>query len=285
MGLMPTVVITGAGYRQAPDSPSEAEFDFLCSGTKANIGAWIAHELVAADFPVLLLARSGNRLEQIKRSLCRHFPGASVSCEALDLLDSRAVSQWASRLVSAAPIGLVHSVGLSSGQYKVPHDNPYLPIDETPADLPIAETEAVVKSLLLITQALLPIFRLHGGGRMVVVSSMSGIRSFPLGFSHASAKAALHHATRSMALELQKDNIFVSEVAPGIVDTGLYDNEFVEAAVNKIAESFGYDYRASGLPMMPPKAVAQAVRLCLTADSHILSINMVAQGQWPHLGA
>jgi short-subunit dehydrogenase len=280
----PFTIITGVGWRTSHGS-ADSPFSFTSPTVKANIGAWTAYELLASGFPVMLIARRKERLSTLQSALLTCFPGSLVEIAALDVTDVNAVASWAESLPSMSNLAFVHSVGLSSGEYDVPNNNPYLPIAETPSNLPIAETEAVVKSLLLMTQGLLPHFRQCNGGRIVVISSMSGIRPFPFGFSHASAKAALHHATRSMALELHKRNILVSEVAPGIVDTGLYDNPYVKASVDHIAQAFGYDYSTSSLPMMSPRAVAEAVSLCLKSEGHVLSINIVANGQWPHLGA
>ena len=75
----------------------------------------------------------------------------------------------------------------------------------------------------------------------------------------------------------------MSEVLPGMVNTGLYDNPIVQRAVKKIGESFGHFYGKENLPQMHPIEVANAVKLCLTSDSHILSINLIAKNQWPHL--
>ena len=112
---------------------------------------------------------------------------------------------------------------------------------------------------------------------------MSSIRPYPLGFSHSSAKAGLHNAVRSLSLELTPQNIFFSEINPGMVDTGGYDSEEVKDSIRIISKSFGYEY--DELPLMPPESVAEAVMLCLESKAHILNIDLVSQGQIPHLGA
>ncbi|HZX58363.1 MAG TPA: SDR family NAD(P)-dependent oxidoreductase, partial [Mucilaginibacter sp.] len=201
----------------------------------------------------------------------------------IDLLDKTAVSEFAKTLNKEQEYDYVHCTGISSGSYKLKNDNPYLAVEDTPIDLPTIEFEAVVKSLLIMTQSLLPIFRNQSESRIVVVSSMSSVRSVPFGFSHTSAKAGLHNASRSLALELNKLNIYVSEVMPGAVDTGMYDNHVVKKQIIEMGKMFGYDYKE--IPMMPSSAVAETVKLCLESKSHILSINMVAQGQWPNLGS
>ncbi len=188
-------------------------------------------------------------------------------------------------LANDQEVDLVHSAGLSSGTYSVAGENPYLSLEETPLDHPALEFRSVVTTLHLVVKALLPRWRRQKRTRAVIVSSMSGVRAVPLGFSHSSAKAALHQAVRSLTLELNPIGIRFSEVAPGIVNTGMYDPPAVDAAARAISRAFGYEYAPGALPQMNVSAVADAALLCLTSDAHILSINLVADGQFPNLGA
>ncbi|HEY6140453.1 MAG TPA: SDR family oxidoreductase [Thermoanaerobaculia bacterium] len=285
--MEPTLIITGVGYRLSEGSTETIDIDPYdpSTGAKVNIGAAVAYEAVALGFPVMLLSRTARKLVVLQRALRARFEHARVDTYSVDVTDSESVTRWATGAIgSDLRIGLVHCVGLSAGDYRLRDDNPYMPVDEIPAELPIAETSAVLTSLLNLVKSLLPSLRRCAPSRIVVVTSMSGIRPFPLGFSHAAAKAALHNATRSLALELYGERIYVSEVAPGIVDTGMYDPTPVREAVQRIGRSFGRDY-APLLPSMPPSAVAAAVMLCLRNDAHILAVNMVAQDQWPHMGA
>ena len=179
----------------------------------------------------------------------------------------------------------VHSAGLSTASYSLKDDNPYLSIEELPIELPSLEFTTVVQSLLVMMKGLLPIFKSQESSRVVVINSMSGIRSYPLGYSHSSAKGGLHNAVRALSLELSKRNIFFSEIMPGIVDTGLYDSDAVIDAVKKIGAEFGYDYGSNGIPKMSPYCVAEVVHTCLTNSANILSVNMVSQGQFTHQSA
>ncbi len=278
------IIITGVGYREA-DRGDVGLNVYDAANVKANIGAWIAHELASSRFRLLLLSRQKEKLDRVQKSLKAKFPSAQVDYEAIDLLDAASVNNAMSALSPEVHVDLVHSVGLSAGNYAVLNDNPYLGIADTPPELPVMEFEVVVKTLLILVQALLARFNRQQDSRLVVVSSMSGIRAYPLGYSHASAKAGLHHAVRSLCLEMNKNDVYVSEVLPGIVDTGMYDSSEVQKAVFRIGRAFDYDYEKTGLPQMHPREVAQAVRFCLESQAHILAVNMVSKGQWPNMGA
>ena len=68
-----------------------------------------------------------------------------------------------------------------------------------------------------------------------------------------------------------------------MADTGFYDGKAVIDAVKEISKEFGYNYQ--DLPQMSPDEVAEAVRMCLESNAHILEVNMVSEGQFPHIGA
>lgn len=278
------IIVTGVGYRKTRSCKDDLNV-YDSPSVKANIGAWVAHELASEGLNLLLLSRSEDKLKRVRRSLLEKFPNSQIDCEAVDLLDEAVVNNIVSNHTPKVHFNIVHSVGLSAGNYAVPNDNPYLDIGDTPPDLPVLEFEIVVKTLLILVKALLPRFAMQQDSRIVVVSSMSGIRAFPLGYSHASAKAGLHHAVRSLCLELNKKHVYVSEVLPGIVNTGLYDGPEVKKAVIRIAKAFGYDYDKIGIPQMHPREVGKAVIFCLLSKAHILAVNMVSKGQWPNLGA
>ncbi len=280
------VIITGVGYKTTlkKDVPITSNI-FSNKNIKVNIGTAIAKELVKDGCDILLVAKSKDKLNAIKQSLNKFSKVSLIQVFPVDLLDFNKTSKIISKIKNYREVNLVHSIGLSAGSYKVKNDNPYLHVEKIPTDLPVKEFEVVVKSLLLLVKVLLPKFKKQEESHIVVISSMSGIRAFPLGFSHSAAKAGLHFATRSLSLELNKYNIFVSEIQPGIVNTGMYDTKLVQSAVKEIGEAFGYNYELGKIPQMPPESIGEAVLLCLKNKSHILTISMVSKGQWPNLGA
>lgn len=73
----------------------------------------------------------------------------------------------------------------------------------------------------LMTQAVAPIMRDQGGGAIVNVTSISGLRASTLRVAYGTSKAALAHLTRQQAAELGEYGIRVNSVAPGPVDTAM----------------------------------------------------------------
>ena len=278
------VIITGTGYRGL-EGFNESENIFLSENVKINIGAATAKHLSEKGFDVLLLSKTEEKLKKIQADLINLYPCVDISYYPLDILNENEVALFFNKLSHEFTYFYVHSAGLSTANYSLKNDNPYLSIEELPIELPTLEFTTVVQSLLLMIRGFLPFFNNQKFSKVVVINSMSGIRSYPLGYSHSSAKGGLHNAVRALSLELSKRNIFFSEIMPGIVDTGLYDTKEVINSVKKIAKEFGYDYGINGIPKMSPYCVAEVVHTCLTNSANILSINMVSQGQWTHQGA
>jgi len=278
------LIITGVGYRSDFDAVSHRNV-YRDVDIKPNIGAVVALCAAQSGYRLVLVSRTAQKLENIRSSIIEIVPSAQIDLWPVDLLNPDDVKKCVSLLQNDCEIDLVHSAGLGAGTYQLPGDNPYLEIGETPVELPSLEFESVVRSLLIQVQCLLPRWRKQKQSRIVVISSMSGIRAVPFGYSHSSAKAGLHHAVRSMSLELNPLGIRVSEVLPGIVNTGMYDPPLVDSAIRKMGRSFGYEYEQGKLPQMDPMAVAEAVLLCLNTTAHILQISLVADGQFPFHGS
>jgi NAD(P)-dependent dehydrogenase (short-subunit alcohol dehydrogenase family) len=73
----------------------------------------------------------------------------------------------------------------------------------------------------LCTQACAPLMRRSGGGAVVNISSISGVRASTLRVAYGTSKAALVHLTKQQAVELGTVGIRVNCVAPGPVDTDM----------------------------------------------------------------
>ena len=61
----------------------------------------------------------------------------------------------------------------------------------------------------------------NGGGSIVLLGSIDGVKSAPSPVHYAASKGALAAMVKAMAKELGPDNIRVNSVAPGILDRGL----------------------------------------------------------------
>ncbi|MCU0943261.1 MAG: SDR family oxidoreductase [Hydrogenophaga sp.] len=73
----------------------------------------------------------------------------------------------------------------------------------------------------LMTQAVAPVMLAEGGGAIVNIASISGLRASTLRVAYGTSKAALIHLTRQQAVEYGNAGIRVNAVAPGPVETAM----------------------------------------------------------------
>ncbi|MCI0565776.1 SDR family oxidoreductase [bacterium] len=282
------ILITGVGIKPVGHvfkdiTTGESSHTPVFDGTteyKANIGAATALECAKAGAVVHLVSRTADKLQIVKNWIEKEIPEARVEFSAVDLSDTKQLKKLAEDLPDDLPLYWVQSVGLGAGTVKVKDDNPYLLIDEIPHELVEAELSVLTNTITFL-QLLLPRFRKQKESRVCIISSMSAVRSFASGSIHNAAKGAISRFANAAMIELDRDKIFVSDVRPGGVDTGMYDSKVVQDTVRRISQNFNY----SDIHYAPPSAVGQAIVLALSSDAHITSVNMVGRGQWPHEGS
>jgi meso-butanediol dehydrogenase / (S,S)-butanediol dehydrogenase / diacetyl reductase len=71
----------------------------------------------------------------------------------------------------------------------------------------------------LCTQAVAPVMLRNGGGAVVNIASISGLRASTMRVAYGTSKAAIIHLTKQQAIEYGNAGIRVNAVAPGPVET------------------------------------------------------------------
>ena len=110
------------------------------------------------------------------------------------------------------------------------------PFAEMTEDLWDRVMDVNLKSVFLVSKAVLPMMQKQGGGRIINITSVSARNGGSTGSTaYASAKAGVSTLTRSMAKELVSENILVNAVSPGVIDT-LFHDRFSEPEARKKRE-------------------------------------------------
>jgi len=188
----------------------------LVTGGSGGIGAAICAALAATGVHVIVHAnRQLERAQGIAAALVAE--GGQASAVAFDLTDAAGVSAAIETLLAAGPIQIlvnnagVHRDALMAGMAPSAWDE-------------VIDTN--LSGFFRVTQPLLlPMVRTRWG-RIVNISSVAGQAGNKGQANYAAAKAGLHGATKSLALELAGRGITVNAVAPGIIETDMIDDAF-----------------------------------------------------------
>lgn len=141
-------------------------------------------------------------------------------------------------------------------------------LDSTAADWD--RTMAVnVRSVFLLSRAVIPSMKQHGGGAIVNVASSIALRGAKNRAAYTASKGAVLSLTRSMALELIEDHIRVNAVSPGTVETPSLTAR-IQGSPNPEAAMAGF---LAGQPigrLGTPEEIAQAILFAASEEASFL---------------
>lgn len=222
----------------------------LVTGASSGLGRGVAELLAGLGGRVILCARDATRLVEVKAGL----PGEGHAIEPLDLQQVDAIAPWLKQIAAKHGVlsGLVHSAGvLTTKPLKM---------------LSPADWETAFRVNVFAAGALAKGFRQPGvraaAGSVVFLSSVMALTGQPGQVLYSATKGALSAMTRSLALELARENIRVNCVAPAVVEAGMS----ATLRQNSTPEQFAQITALHPLGLGRPEDVANAVAFLL-ADS------------------
>lgn len=193
----------------------------LVTGASGTLGAGIARALAAEGYHVILHA--GSRTD-VTASLAEELNARGHSAEAIsfDVCDSAGAADVLGELTAAGPIQvLVSNAGVNI-------DKPMAGMTDEEWRLPI---NVALNGFFNVTQPLLmPMIRSRWG-RIVAISSVSGVIGNRGQSNYAAAKAGLHGAVKSLSREIAAKGVTVNAVAPGIIENKIADGNFDASSI------------------------------------------------------
>src|ERR1700740_1127241 len=237
-----------------------ARFDnkvVLVSGGARGQGAAEARLLVAQGAKVVI----GDVLDNLGQSLAVELgPAGSFGRPPVPSArhDVRSKADWARAVEAAEKLGGLHGLVNNAGIYQ-------------PAAL-METDDALWQRHIQINQygccpgmkAVVPAMERSGGGSIVNISSVAGLKGSPGSFAYAATKWALRGMTKSAAIDLGGRRIRVNSVHPGPIDTDMIAFRTPEQREERMRQVPMHRYGT-------PEEVAQLVAFLLSDESSYIT--------------
>lgn len=181
----------------------------LITGAGRGIGLAITERMSARGWDVYATARSAEALDRLER-----LP--NVHPLSLDITDRHAIAGLADRLPTELS-GVVNNAGvIVSG-----------PVEGLSLDALSRQLDVNVTAQIGVTQAVLPKIR-EGRGRVVFISSVSGLITLPGTGAYSASKYALESLADALRMELRPWQIPVALIEPGPIRTDMWGDALHE---------------------------------------------------------
>ena len=185
----------------------------LVTGGGTGIGLAVAQRFVAEGAKVCIAGRRQDVLDEALRSFP---PGTAISCcgNVSHENDTERMADVAMTFGNRLDI-LVNNAGISQKPGTI-------------VELDLANWQEVINTNLtgpfLVMKSAIPRMLQGGGGSVINIASLGGVRSVPEMPAYASSKAGLIMLTKQAALDFGPRNIRVNAICPGGVWTPMIDN-------------------------------------------------------------
>jgi NAD(P)-dependent dehydrogenase (short-subunit alcohol dehydrogenase family) len=187
----------------------------LITGTSAGFGLLTAVELAKRGWRVIATMRNLERKGPLEAALAQSGAAANVDIVQLDVTDNASITKGVAEALAVTGgflDAVVHNAGVAAGGAF--------------EDIPEAELRRVMDTnlfgIMALTRELLPTFRKQRSGRIVVVSSESGLTGQPGNSIYVASKWAVEGWAESLAFEVGPFGIEVILVEPGPYITDIW---------------------------------------------------------------
>lgn len=199
----------------------------LVTGASGGIGGAIATTLAEAGFSLALHYHSNEAaVQQLLQTLAQPASASSHTTLQFSSSEREACQQAINADIEAN--GAYYGVVCNAGIIR----------DAAFPAMTGDEWDSVLRTNLdgffnVVQPTIMPMVRAKKGGRIVTISSVSGMMGNRGQTNYSAAKGGLIAASKSLALELAKRKITVNCVAPGIIDTEMAES-FDTEVINNI---------------------------------------------------
>lgn len=188
----------------------------LVTGSSRGIGRAIAQHIARDGYEVVLHCRSQReQAEQVQQEILQQ--GGRASILQFDVTDRALARELLETDMEThgAYYGVVCNAGIA-------RDNAFPALSGEDWDQVIHTNLDAFYNVL--NPVIMPMVRRRAPGRIITLSSVSGLMGNRGQVNYSAAKAGIIGATKALAIELAKRNITVNCVAPGLINTEMADD-------------------------------------------------------------
>lgn len=181
----------------------------IVTGGTQGIGEAVARRYAEEGANVAVVARGLDRAVALAAEL--EAGGVTARGYSADLADIGQIETMVSAV--ERDFGGVDIVCNSAGAFRT------MPIEETSESDWDTQVDLNLKGTFFLVKAALPRLVARGGGKIVLISSIAGVRGFPNCAAYCASKGGVVNLTKALALELAPKGININTIGPGNVAT------------------------------------------------------------------
>jgi meso-butanediol dehydrogenase / (S,S)-butanediol dehydrogenase / diacetyl reductase len=235
----------------------------LVTGGGSGIGAATARRFVEEGAKVCITGRRKEMLEKVAGSL----PAGTVTFFAGDVANEQDVESMVNKTVNFG------------GKLDILVNNAGTGVHGSVTEISVKEWRQAfdinIHGPFLLMKAAIPYMIKAGGGSIINVASLAGLRCIPAGPAYCASKAGLIHLSRQVALDYGPQKIRCNAVCPGAVRTPMLEggmSNLKDALHTDIEEAGAYFVSCSPLRRIAdPSEIASVCSFLASEDSSFMT--------------
>ena len=227
----------------------------VVSGASSGIGAATARLLAKNGYHVIAAARRVDRLKALAGE------DSNIEIFELDVTNQGQVDSLAAHLKGKPVSILINNAGGAFDSAEIMNSEP---------DLWRKTYEVNVIGTVRMVKAITPIMQAFGRGHIVVMSSTAAHRTYETGGNYVAAKQAERSIAETLRLDLNGQEIRITEIAPGMVKT----DEFAKVRFGGDLEKAAKVYEGVAKPLTDAD-IAETIRWSVMLPHHINIDSMI----------
>lgn len=223
----------------------------LITGATSGIGKATAYRLAESKMQLIICGRRREVLDEIREDLSQLTPVISLCFDVSD--NNQVIKAIESLPEDFQNINmLVNNAGNAHGLDKIQDGN----IDDWDKMI-----DSNVKGFLYVAKAVIPGMVKKSSGHIINIGSLAGREIYEKGNVYCATKHAVNAISKGMRIDLNKHNIKVSEINPGLVETDFSKVRFKgDPKANKVYE---------GYKALQAEDIAEIIEFVISRPGHV----------------